>query len=567
MISLISMKRLITIFCILLLLLTTQVDAATKMCYGTTPVTIDINYTFTGASGTDALVQNIGNATAIKLDFTIPRGVQGESGATGAAGADGAANMTAGPPGAANMTAGPPGATGAANMTAGPPGAANMTAGPKGDPGTGATISVNYTFTLSPGASATVVNIGSSSAANLNFGIPAGAAGLNNMTMNMTANMTAGPAGTNGLNNMTANMTAGPPGANGLNNMTMNQTILDLGWNTTYAILATGRPFTGKQNFGAINISGVGEPFVSTDATTKNYVDAVNTSMLNNVSANFATKTYVDAVNTSMLNNVSNNFAQLVGGKIPTAKLGGAGGDATTYLRGDQTWASPAGGSDPTAKTTTLIYSDFYDPGVNALPGLTGLAISSGTVAVVATTANHPGVIYMRDSTTAAGGYKYGCVATQLIGGGETFEVIFQPVGIRATQHAKIGWADTAAAATQPVDGVFFNVTGTGAAISIVGNTSSNSVRSGTATSFAPTTATWYRGTITVNAGATLVTYAIYNEAGALQWTDTVSTNIPTGAGRDTAPCIIVSELTTDAAADILRLDYVRWGTTRSLTR
>ena len=70
-----------------------------------------------------------------------------------------------------------------------------------------------------------------------------------------------------------------------------------------------------------------------------------------------------------------------------------------------------------------------------------------------------------------------------------------------------------------------------------------------------------------MNAAGTLVTYTIYNEAGVQQWTDTVATNIPTGAGRDTSPCLIVAEGTTDAAADILRLDYVRWGTTRTLVR
>lgn len=226
------------------------------------------------------------------------------------------------------------------------------------------------------------------------------------------------------------------------------------------------------------------------------------------------------------------------------------------------------GGTDPTAKTTTLIYSDFYEAGLTtAIPGLTGLAISSGTSAVLATTANHPGVIYMRDSTTANGGFKYGCVGTQLIGGGETFQVVFQPVGVRGNQSTQMGWSDTAAARTLPVDGVFFNISANGAAISLRGNTSANSVRSGTATAYTPTTATWYCGTIVVNSAGTLVTYTIYNEAGVQQWTDTVATNIPTGAGRDTSPCIIVAEGTTDAAANILVLDYVRWGSTRALVR
>jgi hypothetical protein len=39
------------------------------------------------------------------------------------------------------------------------------------------------------------------------------------------------------------------------------------------------------------------------------------------------------------------NFAPLVSGKVPTVNLGGAGADATKYLRGDQSWQVPAGGS------------------------------------------------------------------------------------------------------------------------------------------------------------------------------------------------------------------------------
>ena len=163
---------------------------------------ITINATFTGAGGTAASVTNIGTTTIAIFDFLIPMGLQGVNGTPGAPGAPGA-NGADGAPGAANMTAGPAGPAGAANMTAGPAGAA-------------ATIAVNATFTGAVGTNADVVNVGSASAASLDFTIPQG-------MMNLTANMTAGPAGTPGIMNQTANMTAGPAGANGLDGM-MNQT-------------------------------------------------------------------------------------------------------------------------------------------------------------------------------------------------------------------------------------------------------------------------------------------------------------------------------------------------------
>jgi hypothetical protein len=55
-------------------------------------------------------------------------------------------------------------------------------------------------------------------------------------------------------------------------------------------------------------ISNMSDPLYPQDASTKAYSDALNTSMRNNISANFPTTSYVDAVNTSMRNNVSANF-------------------------------------------------------------------------------------------------------------------------------------------------------------------------------------------------------------------------------------------------------------------
>ena len=362
-----------------------------------------------------------------------------------------------------------------------------------------------------------------------------------------------------------------------------------------YILTAGTRAFTGKQSLGGFNLTDLLDPVAAQDAATKNYVDTVNTSM----------QAYVDSkspiTDHGLLSNLSGDghpqYILTAGTRAFTGKqsLGGfnltdlldpvAPQDAATksyvdaipiynasYWTGTNYNASYITSTynatyDGNPTQTTRVFSEFYDPSTQAIPGFLGAAISSGTVGAVATTANHPGVIYMRDSTTANGGYRYGCAGTQLIGGGETFEVVFQPVGVRSTQGAKIGWADTTAANTLPVDGIWFNISGTGAAITLRGATSSNSVRSYTGTSYTPTTATWYRGTIGVNTAGTLVTYTIYNEAGTSQWTDTVATNIPTGAGRDTSPCIIVAESTTDAAANILVMDYVNWGSTRTLVR
>ena len=51
--------------------------------------TVAVNYTFTGEAGTDANVTNIGNESALLLDFTIPQGIQGEQGEAGIQGEQG----------------------------------------------------------------------------------------------------------------------------------------------------------------------------------------------------------------------------------------------------------------------------------------------------------------------------------------------------------------------------------------------------------------------------------------------------------------------------------------------
>lgn len=99
-----------------------------------------------------------------------PAGPPGVAGPTGPIGPTGATGATGGP-----GPAGPPGAAGPTGLT-GPAGPVGAT-GPTGPAGAAATVSVGTTTTLAAGAPATVTNSGSTSAAILNFGIPAGPTG------------------------------------------------------------------------------------------------------------------------------------------------------------------------------------------------------------------------------------------------------------------------------------------------------------------------------------------------------------------------------------------------------
>lgn len=155
-----------------------------------TAATITVGSTSTGAPGTNASVTNSGTSSAAVLDFTIPRGDKGDKGDTGATGSPGAAatisvgTTTTGQPGT-NASVTNVGTSSAAvlNFTI-PKGAKGDTGatgapGATGSPGAAATVSVGTTTTGQPGTNASVTNSGTQSAAVLNFTIPKGDKGDN----------------------------------------------------------------------------------------------------------------------------------------------------------------------------------------------------------------------------------------------------------------------------------------------------------------------------------------------------------------------------------------------------
>ena len=152
--------------------------------------TITVGSTSTGAPGTNASVTNSGTSSAAVLNFTIPRGDKGDKGDTGATGTPGAAatisvgTTTTGQPGT-NASVTNVGTSSAAvlNFTI-PKGAKGDTGatgapGATGSPGAAATVSVGTTTTGQPGTNASVTNSGTQSAAVLNFTIPKGDKGDN----------------------------------------------------------------------------------------------------------------------------------------------------------------------------------------------------------------------------------------------------------------------------------------------------------------------------------------------------------------------------------------------------
>ena len=162
--------------------------------------TIAVGTVTTLPAGSNATVTNSGTSSSAVLDFGIPPGDKGETGATGPQGETGAtgqsANISIGTvttlPSGSNATVtnsgtsmdavldfgipqGPKGDTG----EVGPRGQKGDTGdtGPIGPAGSSATIAVGTVSTLPAGSNATVTNSGTSSSAVLDFGIPQGESG------------------------------------------------------------------------------------------------------------------------------------------------------------------------------------------------------------------------------------------------------------------------------------------------------------------------------------------------------------------------------------------------------
>jgi collagen type I alpha len=171
--------------------------------------TVSIGSTTTGAPGSSATVVNSGDTSAATLEFAIPRGDVGATGATGPEGSTGptGASGAQGPAGATGSM-GPAGNDGTAGAV-GPQGPTGAT----GTAGASATVSAGTTTTGAPGSSATVVNSGTSSAAVFDITVPRGDVGATGATGSTGAQGPQGVTGSTGSTGATGS--TGPQGPQG----------------------------------------------------------------------------------------------------------------------------------------------------------------------------------------------------------------------------------------------------------------------------------------------------------------------------------------------------------------
>lgn len=210
------------------------------------------------------------------------------------------------------------------------------------------------------------------------------------------------------------------------------------------------------------------------------------------------------------------------------------------------------------------IESDFM---FTTIPGCTQSASASGSSASWYAGASHPGIATLKCSALANSGYQYLTGGNSIIiGGGEKVTLVFQHLLVRATAFARYGLQNSSAIQTAPATGIYFDIAGTGTAITLTGRCRNSSAETATATSCTLTAGTWYTGTIEVSSGITRAIFTLYSEAGAQIWQEIVTTNLP-GSTTQTGFQIAAGDTSTAGATDIAYLDYVRLEINRTLAR
>jgi len=232
--------------------------------------------------------------------------------------------------------------------------------------------------------------------------------------------------------------------------------------------------------------------------------------------------------------------------------------DSTLPLRADGTPARPKG---------AFYENDFLDYTTGEIITPWELdAVSSGTGTVIPGLPTHPGILGLNSSTSANSGMR---ILTRnnsfSLAGGEDCIISLRP-GALAGTLIRFGYHD-ASSTPNVVDGCYIEMFQVGGIDGVIdGKTSSNSVRSTTGTNYTLITNTWYTLRVKLNSDATRVDFYLYDATGSQLWTDFLTTNIPTGIGRETGQGMLIYNTGTTALL-LSDVDYMYLWVKRTLFR
>lgn len=198
-------------------------------------------------------------------------------------------------------------------------------------------------------------------------------------------------------------------------------------------------------------------------------------------------------------------------------------------------------------------FCEFFNQD-NPLPWICA-QLQSAILGSVEGTSKHPGIAkYTSHASNANSGVRIilGGGNKILLAGGEKTTFIFSTGDVVDNVTRRFGFLDNTDR-TAPTDGVYFKQAGD----TLTGQTANNTTISTTGTSYTITTHTWYRGVVELNTAGTLATFTLYaDDSDTVLWTDTLATNIPTGADRVVGHGDICTLDSSTGAVIIGYLDY-----------
>ena len=266
------------------------------------------------------------------------------------------------------------------------------------------------------------------------------------------------------------------------------------------------------------------------------------------------------------------NPADLITGPTgPAGPQGPIGNTGPAGAQGQQGIQGPVGPTGPQGlqgiqgiagasyfdKTSVMLYSDFtgtYGSGFSPFQTQTfGTAAAIWTVNAQ-TDMNHPGIATFRSGTAAGSGMRI-CTDTGItIGPNYQYECCVNFLSLSAEFYT-LGYI-TAGGGGDGANGLYFITSATGSGV-FYAKASNNSVRTQSASSFTASINTWYRFSIIVNSAGTRVDYYVHDMTGAQLWTDYITTNIPIGAGIQTAVQILGGTNDTTGSKFFMNADYM----------
>lgn len=209
--------------------------------------------------------------------------------------------------------------------------------------------------------------------------------------------------------------------------------------------------------------------------------------------------------------------------------------------------------------------SQFFNNNSTVNDVFNGAAVASGTQNT-GVPANdliidgfHEGLIVLRSSTTANGGYRYMTPYNNHMFFGEKsrkFVGVFLWNDSFTDRLVRIGFQDCTTEA-DAVDGAYFEVAGS----TVSAKTANNSTRTTDATTITLTIDTWYRFEIESLADGSSINYKVYNDnTEALLFDEDITTNIPSERARAFAAGVIATEAST-TASNIIVMSSMGLGT------